>query len=313
MPDIHAIILTRDEERHIARCIASLKGQCTSITVIDSGSEDATVAIAEGLGARVIRNAWVNHATQMNFAIDALVDRGGWLLRIDADEVVDEDSRQLLSEAVASAASDTDGLLVQRRIHFMGRRIRYGAIEPSWQLRLWRNGRGRCEQRWMDEHIKVSGKVAKSELVVSDINLNSVTWWTSKHNSYASREAIEILNRRHGLLADDHLAPGGGSLQAKARRFAKEEIYSRIPRGFGPLLYFLYRYFIRWGFLDGSAGWYFCALHAFWYRTLVDAKLSEIETRARRDGIPIADAIAASTGIAISSAVAGESRNPPAS
>ena len=211
MADIHAIILTLNEEMHIARCIESLAGQCTSITVVDSGSTDGTTEIAIALGAQVLRNPWINYASQMNYAIEALADRGGWLLRIDADEVLDADSRQTLAEAIAGAAPEVDGLVVQRRIHFLGRRIRHGAIEPSWQLRLWRNGAGRCEQRWMDEHIKVVGSVARTELVLSDINLNSLTWWTSKHNSYASREAIEILNRKYGFLLGESLGAGGAS------------------------------------------------------------------------------------------------------
>lgn len=304
MSQIHAIILTLDEAPHLARCIESLGGQCASITVIDSGSRDATVAIAEGLRAQVLRNGWVNYATQMNFGIDALAGKGGWLLRIDADEVLDADSRQTLAEAIAAAGAEVDGLLVRRRIHFMGRRIRYGGIEPSWQLRLWRNGRGRCEQRWMDEHIKVAGAVKTSGLVLSDINLNSLTWWTAKHNSYASREAIDILNGRHGFMRSDVLAGGGASRQARARRFLKEQVYGRVPKGPRAGLYFLYRYLFRLGFLDCAPGWYFHTLQGFWYRTLVDAKVAEIEAFAKTNNVPVTAAIGACTGIVLPGAAA---------
>jgi len=295
---LHAIILTLDEAQHIARCIESLDGQCASITVVDCGSRDATVATAQRLGAEVVSNPWVNYATQMNFGIDHVAQRGGWLLRIDADEVLDGDSGETLREAIANAADDVDGLLVQRRIHFLGRRIRHGAIEPSWQLRLWRNGSGRCEQRWMDEHIQVGGRVAKSKLVLSDINLNSLTWWTAKHNSYASREAIDILNLRHGLLP-----PGTGdapaSPQARRRRFVKEKIYSKLSPGGRALIYFLYRYFLRLGFLDGRAGFYFHLMQGLWYRTLVDAKVLEIEDYAKANGLNLAAAIKDRTGIVV--------------
>ena len=295
--DIHAIILTLNEEQHIARCIASLAEQCASITVIDSGSDDATVEIARQAGAEVRVNPFVNHAAQVNFAVDALAECGGWLLRIDADEVLDADSREMLKEAIAKAAEDVDGLLVQRRIHFMGRRIKHGAIEPSWQLRLWRNGRGRCEQRWMDEHIKVIGKVVRTGIILSDINLNSLTWWTSKHNSYASREAIDVLNRKYRFVAPDGLGEGGASAQARRRRYIKEKIYGRLPSGLRALTYFVYRYFIRLGFLDGRAGWYFHLLQGFWYRTLVDAKITEIEEYAAVQGVHIVVAIQQRTEI----------------
>lgn len=295
--NFHAIILTLDEEQHIGRCIDSLGGQCASVTVIDSGSKDRTVGIARERGAEVLSNPFVTHAGQVNFAIDQLAGRGGWLLRIDADEVLDADSRQTLTEAVAEATPEVAGLLVQRRIHFLGRRIRHGAIEPSWQLRLWRNGAGRCEQRWMDEHIRVAGRVARSGIVLSDINLNSLSWWTAKHNSYASREAIDQLNRKYGFMSLEGIAEGGASPQAKRRRLLKEQVYGRVPPGARALLYFLYRYLFRLGFLDGRAGWYFHLLQGFWYRTLVDAKVEEIEARAAAGGLSIIEAIRERTGI----------------
>lgn len=294
---VHVIILTRDEEIHIARCIESLAGQCATITVVDSGSTDATVAIAKKLGAEVLYNPWVNYATQMNFGIDALAGRSGWLLRIDADEVLDEESSITVADAICAAPPDAAGVLINRRIHFLGRRMRHGAIEPSWQLRLWRNGDGRCEQRWMDEHIRVDGPVVRSGLIFSDRNRNSLTWWTAKHNSYASREAIDILNRQFGFLPRDEFAASGASKQARRRRFGKERIYSSMPIGLRALGYFAYRYFLRLGFLDGLPGYHFHLLQGFWYRTLVDAKVREILAHAAGQGIPIVQAIRERTGI----------------
>jgi glycosyltransferase involved in cell wall biosynthesis len=297
MRDVHAIILTLNEEPHLARCINSLSGQVASITVIDSGSTDRTVEIANALGAAVLTNPWINYATQMNFGIDALAGCGGWLLRIDADEVLDQASGATLADTAGHADPSVDGILVQRRIHFAGRRIRHGTIEPSWQLRLWRNGRGRCEQRWMDEHIKVRGEVIKSRIVISDINLNSLTWWTSKHNSYASREAIDLLNMRHQFLPRDAFGQDQASGQARSRRALKEQVYARLPSALRAGIYFLYRYVFRLGFLDGREGLYFHLLQGLWYRTLVDAKIQEIETFAREHGVSITAAIKDRTGI----------------
>jgi glycosyltransferase involved in cell wall biosynthesis len=98
MLEIHAVILTLDEEQHIAHCIKSLGGQCTTVTVIDSGSKDGTIEIARALGAEVLVNPFITHAGQVHFAIDSLAGQGGWLLRIDADEVLDADSRQTLEQ-----------------------------------------------------------------------------------------------------------------------------------------------------------------------------------------------------------------------
>jgi len=298
-PIIHAIILTLDEEQHIGRCIESLGAQCTSITIIDCGSKDHTAEIARGLGAEVLFNPFISHADQVNFAITALASRPGWLFRIDADEVLDAASRQTLTEALQVLPDAVDGVLVQRRIHFLGRRLKFGSIEPSWQLRLWRNGSGRCEQRWMDEHIKVTGTVIKSNVVLSDINLNSITWWTNKHNTYASREAIEQLNRKYRFMLTDDIV--GLSKQARRRRFLKEVVYGRMPAGMRALTYFLYRYVVRLGFLDGTSGLYFHVLQGLWYRTLVDAKVAEIEAHVKVTGCTIVEAIQSRTGISIPS------------
>jgi glycosyltransferase involved in cell wall biosynthesis len=296
--DIHAIVLTLNEEVHLARCLASIRSHCATITIVDCGSTDRTLAIAREFGAEVIANEWVNYAAQLNFATDQLSGHGGWLLRIDADEVLDA-SLATPANAIAAAGPDVDGLLVQRRIVFMGRRIRHGGIEPSWQLRLWRNGRGRCEERWMDEHVKVAGATAKSALVLTDHNLNSLTWWTDKHNGYASREAIDILNRRHHLMAADTSATQTMSAQAWARRFGKEQVYLKLPAGLRAICYFLYRYVLRLGFLDGRAGLYFHLMQGLWYRTLVDAKVDEITRYARAKNVSLVHAIQARTGIAI--------------
>lgn len=290
-PQIHAIILTLNEEQHIRRCIESIKPHVSTILVVDSFSTDQTCDIALSLGAHVEQKTWINYATQFNFGVDLLERSGGWLLRIDADEILESaDVNQLL----LSAPQEVDGFFVKRQIHFMGKRIRFGGMEPSWQLRIWRNGSGQCENRWMDEHIVVQGTIKKSKLVISDINLNSLQWWTAKHNDYASREAIDILNRKHGFLPVAQTMPSG--LQPRLRRLLKQEVYMRLPSGLRSVTYFVYRYVFRLGFLDGMPGAFFHLFQGLWYRSLVDAKVIEIEAYAKNSGISIVQAIEHKTG-----------------
>lgn len=299
MPQIHAIVLTFNEEMHIARCLASIRGVCASITVIDCGSTDRTAEIARSFGAEVVTNKWVNYATQMNFGIAHVAGRPGWLLRIDADEYLTERSAQALPSFLVKLSETVDGVLVRRQIVFLGRRIRWGGIEPSWQLRLWQNDRGLCEQRWMDEHIVVKGEVIRSAIDVIDENLNSIDWWTIKHNHYASREVIDILASRGLLLRNDDLSHRVGSRQAKFKRIVKERCYNRMPGGLRSVLYVLYRYVLRLGFLDGAPGYFFHFLQGFWYRTLVDAKLREILAEVSTTGTPLAEIIRRKTGIEV--------------
>ena len=292
---VHAFILTLDEEKHIARCIASIQRYCASVLVIDSGSSDRTCAIARELGAEVIVHPFTTHAAQVNAAIGHLEGRGGWLMRIDADEVL-EPPRGGVLVAVGEAA---DGLIVRRHIHFLGRRMLHGGLQPNWHLRLWRAGSGRCEERWMDEHIFVAGPTRTTDLEIADINLNPVGWWTAKHNGYASREAIEVLARKYALL--DREPPSAETLHGPVRlkRLIKERLFNRLPGGMRAKVYFFWRYWLRLGFLDGAEGYFFHFLQVYWYRTLIDCKVREIELYRDTNRVPLEDAVTAVTGLKV--------------
>ena len=295
---VHAIVLTFNEQGHLARCLQSIAGVCYSILVVDSGSTDRTRDIAATFGAKVITNPFVNYAEQFNFGISQVHGDGGWILRIDADEVLVNPPREVF-QTLDKAKCNIDGLLVRRRIHFMGRPMKWGGMDPIWQLRLWRQGSGMCESRWMDEHIVVQRDVQKSGLLIDDINLNSVTWWTDKHNRYASREAIDVVMRMYSTNHPEQGPPSLSRGQIAIKRAFKEHLYLHLPPGLRAVIYFVYRYIIRFGFLDGKAGWYFHVLQGLWYRTLVDAKVSEILRDVSIRKCALGDAIRHNTGIEI--------------
>ena len=293
---VHAFILTLNEEQHIARCIAAIQPYCASVLVIDSSSSDRTREIARELGADVIVHPFTTHAGQVNAAIDHLTPRGGWLMRIDADEVLEPPADGVLVPLGEAA----DGLIVRRHIHFLGRRMLHGGLQPNWHLRLWRVGTGRCEPRWMDEHIVVQGRTRTTRLEIADINLNPVGWWTAKHNGYASREAIEVLDRKYALLdrpAGEFAADLHGPVRVK--RWVKERLFNRLPGGMRAKVYFFWRYWVRLGFLDGSEGYFFHFLQVYWYRTLIDCKVREIETYRETHRVPLKEAVAAVTGLRV--------------
>ncbi|HWH40629.1 MAG TPA: glycosyltransferase family 2 protein, partial [Usitatibacter sp.] len=195
---IAAIVLTKNEERHIVRCLQSLAGFADEVFVVDSGSSDRTIDLAKSHGATVLANPWRNYATQFNWGLDNAPITADWVMRIDADEFLAPGSGEELRRTVAAAPSNVTGIVIRRQIHFLGRWIRHGAIYPIYHLRLWRRAYGRCEERWMDEHIELSqGETRVVAADIIDANLNSVTWWTEKHNSYASREAVDILRQRY--------------------------------------------------------------------------------------------------------------------
>jgi glycosyltransferase involved in cell wall biosynthesis len=281
--NVTVVILTLNEEAHLERCIRSVQPFAGQVLVVDSGSTDRTREISESLGARWYENAWVSHAVQLNWALDHCPIETAWVMRLDADEYVTPDLAREIADRLAGLEPEVTGVELRRRVHFMGRWIRHGSYYPTVLLRLLRTGRGRCEDRWMDEHLQVdSGRVVTFDHDFVDDNLHNLTWWTHKHNGYATREAVELLDLRYGLLERPQ---GGLAGQARGKRWLKRNVYARLPTGLRPILYFLYRYVLRLGFLDGFEGFVFHTLQGFWYRFLVDAKVYDIERRARLRGV----------------------------
>lgn len=278
------IILTQDEARHITRAIESVRDVASRIIVVDSGSRDDTVALAQAAGATVLYNPWTNHAAQFNWALDQIAGTPGWVLRLDADEVV----TTVLAAEIERGLPDVAGLFVRRRINFLGQPVRRGGMFPTRVLRLFRNGMGRCEDRLMDEHIVVTGPTGQLRGAILDDNQKPLDWWIAKHNVYASREVVDILRRE--LMPSD-------PAHKSAKRWIKDHIYARLPCGVRAGVYFFYRYVVRLGFCDGAQARSFHVLQGFWYRYLVDAKLTEVRQRSINHGVTLQIAIKDVLGI----------------
>lgn len=278
IPGITTIILTFNEEIHIERAIANAKLYSREIMVVDSFSTDRTVELAQSLGARVIQNKWVNHARQIQFALDQEI-HSTWVLRLDADELIGADLIMKLNAELQAMPADVAGILFNRRHIFMGRWVRHGGRYPLLMLRLWRNGQGEVEDRWMDEHMLVhGGRTVRMNGEFSDASEYDVAFFITKHNGYAAREAIDVLDKRYNLFDKPRaISAENSSWQASLKRSIKENIYNRLPFGYGPLCYFLFRYVAQLGFLDGKTGLIYHFLQGLWYRFLVDVKILEFE------------------------------------
>lgn len=288
---ITVVILTRDEERHINRAIQSVSSIASRIYVVDSGSNDQTVEIATSMGARVLFNPWTNHAAQFNWALDQLPQDTDWVLKLDADEIVSPRLVSELSAKLGDLPPEVGGVSVSRRMNFLGQRVRWGGVFPIRLVRIFRHGRGRSESRWMDEHIVVSGEVVGFRGEIVDDNLKSLSWWTAKHNAYASREVIELLNLEYCFMEPSATATMHSGPHAGLRRWMKERIYAQLPIGMRAFCYFFYRYVLRLGFLDGREGAAFHILQGFWYRYLVDMKLHEVKRRMNEHEVDVIQAI----------------------
>jgi glycosyltransferase involved in cell wall biosynthesis len=303
MVDLAVVILTYNEERHIVRALESVTGIAREIFVVDSFSSDRTVALARASGAMVLQNPFTNNARQFQWALDNAPISASWIMKLDADEVIEPDLAATIRAELPVLGEDVVGVNLKRKHIFLGRWIRHGGRYPLVLLRIWRRDHGGVEDRWMDEHIVVrGGRTVTLDGGFADHNLNDLTFFTDKHNKYATREAIDVIVRRRNLLArEPALSVHGSSLQAAVKRFVKEKFYNRIPYQIGAPAYFLYRIIFQLGFLDGKEGLIYHGLQGLWYRFLVGAKVDELELAVADcdDPVEIRAKLRRLTGLAI--------------
>ncbi len=279
MANISAIVLTYNEEIHIKRCIENLKLITNKIFVIDSFSTDSTINIAKELGAEVLFNKWENsYSKQFNWALKNAPIKTDWVIRIDADEYLDNKLINEINDKLPKVSDNVSGIEICLDRFFLKRKIKFG-LGKIYQIRLFRYGKAICEPRMMDEHIMVDGEIISFKGKWIDNNLSTLQEWSSKHNKYAIREAIDYLN----LYSENNINIKYNYSYNAKNKHKNKTLYSKMPLFWRAFIYFCLRYFIRGGFLDGKEGFLWHFLQGWWYRTLVDAKIFEIKKRCGND------------------------------
>lgn len=279
-PSLTAIILTYNEEIHLQRCLDSLKGVCSEVVVVDSFSNDDTQAIAERNGVRFYQNQWVNYAFQFNWGLANCSIHTDWVIRVDADEYLSVELAQNIKKNLSNINKNIHGIRIKRLMYFFDKPLRKGGMYPIWHTKIWRNGSALCEQRWMDERMKLNqGETTSIEGDLVDHNLNNLTWWTQKHNGYATREAIDILDKKYNFTNSNQVSSNLFGNGEERRRWFKK-CYLNLPLFFRPFLFLFVRYFLQGGFLEGKRGFVWNFLQCGWYRFLVDAKIYEAYKKA---------------------------------
>jgi glycosyltransferase involved in cell wall biosynthesis len=273
--DVDLIILTYNEEANLAHCLESVRGLARHVFVVDSGSTDRTVDIARRYGAEVFTHAFTNQAEQFNWALQNLPLESEWVLRLDADEYLSPELRDEIARTLPALPAEVTGLYLKRRMVFLDRWIRHGGYYPTWLLRLFRRGRAQSELAEMDEHIVLlEGESRRLAHDFTDHNRKGLSAWLIKHEAYASRQ-VRVLQRGQHERDTGGVAPKLFGSQTERKRWLRHRLYGRAPLFTRAVLYFVYRYFIRLGFLDGLPGLVFHFLHAGWYFFYIDAKVYE--------------------------------------
>jgi len=227
---LSVVLITQNEERNLSRTLESVmplvrdgKGE---IIVVDSGSTDRTVEIAQSYGAKIFIEPGKGFAAQKNSAMDKASME--WVLQLDADEALEPELAAEM-ELALKASSSTRGFWIPRKNFFLDRWIKHGGFYPDPKLRLIQRGAGRFEEYGAHPTMKVNGPTGRFTHALL-------------HNAYPTlRGYIDHMNSYSSMGAEVAVAKGH-------RAFSFADIVIR------PLLTFIYNYFIRLGFLDGREG-----------------------------------------------------------
>jgi glycosyltransferase involved in cell wall biosynthesis len=270
-------ILTFNEEKNLRYALESVFGWADEILVLDSYSSDATVDVANKFGCYVAQHKFENYARQRNHVLNHLPINSEWILFLDADEWIPRDLKQEISALIDSKPQE-NGFYIKYRMMWAGQWIRRGYY-PTWILRLFRYGKGRCEDRTVNEHLIIEGPTGhlKNDFVHED--RKGIADWIQKHIGYAEREAIELCKRDRSSDEREIDARFFGS-QAQRKRWLRYQIWNRMPPLVRPFLYFFYRYVLTGAFLEGRAAFLFHFMHALWFPMLIDAKYLEMKRQS---------------------------------
>jgi glycosyltransferase involved in cell wall biosynthesis len=272
--DIAVVVCVQDEELNLQTCLNSVTF-ADAVFVVDGGSTDATTQIAEEFGAKVVLHTWPGYAAQKNWALDSLPIKTRWVLFMDADERVPPDLAEEILAAVGSPNGKDVGYYVARRMIFLGRWLRHTYWYPDFNLRLFRLGSGRFEDRLVHERVVLNGTAGylRNDLIHEDHR--PIAAYVARLNRYSTLEAEEMF----GFPNSDARLRVASSFRgdwAARRRALKERVWYRLP--FRAAIRFAWTMIVRLGFLDGRAGLIFTVL-ACGNEWLATAKLYEMRTR----------------------------------
>lgn len=262
MPTVSLVIVAQDEERTIGRVIDAAKPLVDEVIVVDSGSTDDTIAIAQKSGARVVHQDWLGFAAQKNLAID--MAKCDWILSLDADEIL---TPRLVTELQARFPSSTfsnyDGYKIPRILYIGDTAIINGGFYPDAQLRLFKRGSGKFGDRLVHEAIKMTGPVGMLRHPMQHYAYQTVDDFAAAMDKYARLSAQEFFNR------------GDYKWRASA-------VNQTLNGGWT----FFSRYILRGGMLDGKLGLQLALIYSEYVRkkSLYLRQLVEEEAKSK-DGL----------------------------
>lgn len=276
-PAFSFIILTFNEEQHLPRLLNSIAGLNAPIFILDSGSTDDTLKIAESFGAMVKFHPFENHPKQWDYALNNFEVQTPWVIGLDADQIVTPELLQLLINFNDETYGNVEGIYFNRKNIFKGKWIKHGGYYPKYQLKMFRYGMGYSDlNENMDHRFIVTGNTTiwkKGHLLEENLKENEIRFWIDKHNRYSDLVANEEIERMENLRKQTIKPKLFGDPYQRTAYI--KSIWWKLPRFLRPFIYFTYRMTFQLGFLDGRTGILFHFLQGFWFRLIVDVKIAE--------------------------------------
>lgn len=273
--DLTVIIITFQEEAKIRDCVKSVQSVTSNIFVVDSYSTDKTQKILDDLGVQFVEHEFITYSKKRNWSQKNNPFKTDWVMHLDADERFTPELTEWFLNEFSEKKKMTDGFLFSRKTIFMNKWIKYGGQYPNYHARLFRENLGHCEDKEYDQHFVINSSrvatIANADII--NVVADNIDDLITSHNNWATKEANEIFLANRNSTEEIEPRFWGNAIQK--RRWLKSHIFERAPLFYRSFVYFIYRYFIRGGFLDGKEGLIFFVLQTFWFRFLVDAKVFE--------------------------------------
>lgn len=275
---VSVIILTYNEEKNIEYCLKNVYDWSDEIYIVDSFSTDETLKIAKKYTDKIYQQKFENYSLQRNWALDNLPIETEWIMFLDADEYLMKELKNEIEMVLPN--SQCDGYYIKFRFIFLGRWIKYGGYYPSWILRIFRKGKGQFS-REVNERVYINGKTGFLNNDFIHHDRKGLKDWLKKHIKYAEMEA-ELLSEQKGEAGEisflrDYLK---GTPDRK-KKWLRDKVFNNSPLFVRAILFYIYRYFFRLGFLDGKEGFIFHFLHGLWFWFIVDTLYLEKKLKSK--------------------------------
>ncbi|MBN2021093.1 MAG: glycosyltransferase family 2 protein [Sedimentisphaerales bacterium] len=275
---VTVIIPAYNEQVNLSAAIKSVAGWAEQVIVVDSFSKDATVEIADTLGAEIYRHKYESIAAQRTWAMNLPAVRNRWIFNLDADERLTDELKDELNYRLHNIPDEVGAFAIRRKHIFMGRWMRHGG-DYIWLIRLVRKGRCRIiKTPYLNEHTIVNGRVEKLEADFIHLTEKTFTEWVERQARGSLKYTLAMLNNTTDDPRPD--PEKGESIEGPVRTWLNHRLFYKTPFFIRPFIRFFVNYFLRGGFLDGWQGYVYHTVNDFLYPFFVYANRREIRQSA---------------------------------